>query len=99
LSATPKRSARLKEIGNFVGWLISIVSGLFTLFEILGQRSVSLFAFATDRSLSGLFLFLDQWYVKYVVAAIFFGLVIFFVLPREEEKVKRRGKARPTGNK
>jgi membrane protein implicated in regulation of membrane protease activity len=84
-------SSRIKSIGNTVGWLISVFSGLFTLMEVLAPKgTTALSNLGLIEDYGHLLFLLEIWYVKYAIMAIFVGLLLFFVFPREKEQVKKR---------
>jgi hypothetical protein len=93
---------KIKAAGNILGWTISVVSGLFTLVEFLAPKGINSSDFQYLGKLGSesvtTFLNLIQYsYVKYTIFALFAIMILFFVFPREEERVteiRRRRSAR-----
>lgn len=85
-----KQTSKIKSAGNMAGWCISVLSGIFTLFEILVPKGYDFSNLGLSADLVYLENLLGIWYVRYSIVAVFVGLLLFFVFPREEERVKRR---------
>ena len=70
--------------------MISVMSGVFTLIEVLAPRGVNFGSLGLSSDLNYLSNLLSLWYVKYGIVILFVALLLFFVFPREEERVKKR---------
>lgn len=84
------KAGRIKSIGNIAGWMISVMSGVFTLIEVLAPRGINFGNLGLSSDLNYLSNLLSLWYVKYGIVILFIALLLFFVFPREEERVKKR---------
>ncbi len=74
--------------------MISVLSGLFTLIEVLAPKGITLSSLGISNDLTDLLNVLSLWYVKYGIILLFIALLLFFVFPREEERVKRKRRNR-----